>query len=64
MTCCLPPPEFIEAAAGQIRRGPSDDEIRLASRDLGNGMRQTDLSVPSVHCGGCIQTIEKALNAL
>ena len=64
MTCCLPPPEFIEAAAGPIRRGPSDDEIRLASRDLGKGMRQTDLSVPSVHCGGCIQTIEKALNAL
>jgi Cu2+-exporting ATPase len=64
MSCCLPPPEFIEAAAGPIRRGPSDDEIRLASRDLGKGMRQTDLSVPAVHCGGCIQTIEKALNAL
>lgn len=64
MSCCLPPPEFIEAAAGPIRRGPSDDEIRLASRDIGQGMRQTDLSVPSVHCGGCIQTIEKALNAL
>ena len=64
MTCCLPPPEFIEAAAGPIRRGPSDDEIRVASRDIGKGMRQTDLSVPAVHCGGCIQTIEKALNAL
>ena len=64
MSCCLPPPDFIEAAAGPIRRGPSDDEIRLASRDIGKGLRQTDLAVPAVHCGGCIQTIEKALNAL
>lgn len=64
MTCCLPPPEFIEAVAGPIRRGPSDDELRLASRDIGSGLRQTDLSVPAVHCGGCIQTIEKALGAL
>ena len=64
MSCCLPPPEFIEAVAGPIQRGPSADEVRLASRDIGNGVRQTDLSVPAVHCGGCIQTIEKALGAL
>jgi len=64
MSCCLPPPAFIEAVAGPIRRGPSDAEVRLASRDIGNGMQQTDLSVPAVHCGGCIQTIEKALGAL
>ncbi|SFC89957.1 heavy metal translocating P-type ATPase [Devosia psychrophila] len=64
MSCCLPPPEFIEAIGGPIRRGPSDDELRLASRDVGGGMRQTDLSVPDIHCGGCVQTIEKALGAL
>lgn len=64
MSCCLPPPEFIEAVAGPIQRGPSDDELRLTSRELGAGMRQTDLSVPAIHCGGCIQTIEKALGAL
>ena len=45
MTCCLPPPEFIEAAAGPIRRGPSDDEIRLASRDIGKAM---DLPFPDI----------------
>lgn len=64
MSCCLPPPEFVEAVAGPIRRGPSDDELRLASRALPGGVRQTDLSVPAIHCGGCIQTIEKALGAL
>jgi Cu2+-exporting ATPase len=64
MSCCLPPPEFIEAVAGPVRRGPSDDELRLASRNVGKGIRQTDLSVPAIHCGGCIQTIEKALGAL
>lgn len=64
MSCCLPPPVFIEAVAGPIRRGPSDNEVRLASRDIGNGMRQTDLSVPAIHCGGCIQAIEKALGSV
>ncbi|MHA6730638.1 cation-translocating P-type ATPase [Devosia sp. A369] len=64
MSCCLPPPEFIEAVAGPIQRGPSADEVRLASRAVGGGVQQTDLSVPSIHCGGCIQTIEKALGKL
>lgn len=64
MSCCLPPPEFVEAVAGPIRRGPSDDELRLASRELPDGVKQTDLSVPAIHCGGCIQTIEKALGGL
>lgn len=64
MTCCLPPPAFVEAVAGPIQHGPSNDELRLASRDIGEGLRQTDLSVPSIHCGGCIRSIEKALGAL
>ena len=48
------------AQAGEAR----DEEMRLASRSLGGGLRQTDVSVPDIRCGGCMRTIENALGAL
>jgi len=64
MSCCVPPPAFADVAAGGPNRGPSDNEVRLASRALGEGLRQSDFSVPAVHCGACIRTIETALDAV
>ncbi|ODT72528.1 MAG: nitrogen fixation protein FixI [Pelagibacterium sp. SCN 63-23] len=64
MSCCAPPPVFAEALAGGPNRGPSENEVRLASRPLGDGLRQSDFSVPAIHCGGCIRTIEGALDAM
>ena len=62
MTCCAPSVEFPDAMID--RRHATNDELLFASHDLGKGLRQTDLSVPTIHCGGCIQKIEKTLDAL
>ncbi|MCR6636823.1 heavy metal translocating P-type ATPase [Devosia sp.] len=64
MTCCAPPPAFAEALAGGPNRGPSANEVRLASRPLGDNLRQSEFSVPAIHCGACIRTIETALDAM
>ena len=57
MSCCLP-------GGDQVDLANRTSEILLASRNVADGVRQTDLSVPDIHCGGCIQKIERALGAL
>ncbi len=61
MSCCgVNADDVLALEAGRV----SAEEILLASHSLGEGLRQLDLSVPDVHCGDCIMTIEKALVAL
>ncbi|TIO06395.1 cation-translocating P-type ATPase [Mesorhizobium sp.] len=64
MSCCAPGAEIALDLNGITSALPSSQEIRLASRSLGGDLRQTDLSVPTVHCAACIQTIETALGKL
>lgn len=50
--------------ASQSGRPPEGDELRFASRALEDGLYQTDLSVPGVHCAGCIRKVETGLSAV
>lgn len=60
MSCCAPGAEGPDTADTRL----SAEEVRLASKGLGNGLMQTSLAVPGIHCGGCLRSIEKALTAL
>ena len=64
MSCCAPGTEGAMEAERASHALPSSEELMLASRTVGEGLRQSDLSVPGVHCGTCITTVEGALNAL
>lgn len=59
MSCCAPGAETTHHTIGS--RG---EELLLASRAVGHDLRQTHLSVPGIHCGGCMHSIEKALGAI
>ncbi len=62
MSCCA---QGAEAALQLARCGSATaGEILLARRDLGDGIFQTDLSVPQARCGTCITSIEGALQNL
>src|SRR5688572_28796940 len=61
MSCCVPSAELALAMGEPENAG---NELLLASRVVGENLRQSALSVPAMHCGGCIQTIERALGGL
>ena len=59
MSCCIP-----GAVICFDQHTSADEELLLASRMVRDGHRQSDLSVPDIHCGGCLQKIETALRRL
>src|SRR5689334_16113085 len=63
MSCCAPSIALAAAADADHRRN-AQQELLLASREIEGGLRQTDLSVPGVHCGACIKKIEDVVAAI
>lgn len=55
MSCCAP------GAENDAHRLVAEEDVALASRSLGDGLRQVELSVPAVHCAGCIAAVERSL---
>lgn len=45
-------------------RADHAEELLLASRLVDGGLRQNELSVPSIHCGACVARIERVLGLL
>lgn len=66
MSCC--DFEFgVTAAGGQPKDSYSaleEQKLRLAARDMGGGLLQSDFHVPDMHCAACIGKIERGLTAL
>ena len=60
MSCCAAG----AADAARPINAVSNEELLLASRDLGDGLRQIDLAVPDMHCADCICKIERGLGQL
>lgn len=60
MTTAAPP----DATGAGARRSAAREEARLASREVSPGLGRIELSVPDIHCAGCIRTVEKGLAAL
>jgi Cu2+-exporting ATPase len=62
MTCCAP--TDLTQCHDLRQRRPGVEEVMLASRDLGNGLRQVALSVPDMRCGACMVQLETTLGRL
>lgn len=62
MSCCSG--IAVPSAGAASRTSISPEEIRLASRDLGDGLRQTALTLPDAHCAACIAAVEGALRKI
>ncbi|HTO30564.1 MAG TPA: heavy metal translocating P-type ATPase [Pararhizobium sp.] len=64
MSCCAPSAEVATDIESLKAAGPAADEILFVAKNLGDGLLQTDLSVPSMHCAACMSLIETELSGL
>lgn len=64
MSCCLSGPAVQPDSMSASDGHPSRDEVLFASTNAGDGLLETHLYLPGIHCGGCIAAIEKAMASI
>ncbi|MEM7462685.1 MAG: heavy metal translocating P-type ATPase [Pseudomonadota bacterium] len=67
MSCCDTIAKGSANQSGVMKpdsRSVEEERLIAASRDDGDGNLQTDFTVPSMHCAGCISKIERGLSEL
>jgi Cu2+-exporting ATPase len=53
-----------DASSGAIPAAATNAEVLLAALPVQGGLMRTELSVPGIHCAGCIRKVETALSGL
>ncbi|MDF1749234.1 MAG: heavy metal translocating P-type ATPase [Alphaproteobacteria bacterium] len=64
MSCCVSKEAYQPPETEMPEGYPTRDEVLFASTNVGDGLVETHIFVPGMHCGGCLAAVEKAMAAI
>ena len=59
MSCCVSKEAYQPTETEMPEGYPTRDEVLFASTNVGDGLVETHIFVPGMHCGGCLAAVEK-----